>query len=111
MTRQRACIYCRTAFRTASLIAEPVLPAALGGRLALKRATCPDCAARVRGLTDDFLATRFALTVAAMTAKSPRRLAHGRSRPAPDQPSADASPDDWRRAYRAAARPRSSAAT
>src|SRR5258708_39352267 len=104
MTRQRACIYCRKVFRAASLTAEPVLPAALGGRLALKRATCPDCAARVRGLTDDFLATRFALTVAAMTAKSPRRLARGRSRAAPSQPSADASPDDWRRAYRAAAK-------
>ena len=104
MTRQRACIYCRTEFRAAALTAEPVLPAALGGRLALKRATCPDCAARVRELTDDFLATRFALTVAAMAAKSPRRRAHGRARPAPGQPSADASPDDWRRAYRAAAK-------
>ena len=104
MTRRRACIYCCKAFKAASLTAEPVLPTALGGRLALKRATCHDCAARVRGLTDDFLATRFAFTVAAMTAKSPRRRAHGRSRPAPGQPSADASPDDWRRAYRAAAK-------
>jgi hypothetical protein len=96
MTRQRACIYCRTEFRAAALTAEPVLPAALGGRLALKRATCPDCAARVRELTDDFLATRFALTAGAMTGKRPRRRVEARS--------ADASPDDWRRAYRAAAK-------
>jgi HNH endonuclease len=96
MTCQRACIYCRTVFGAATLTAEPVLPAALGGRLALKRAACRDCAARVRELTDDFLATRFALTAGAMTAKRPRRPA--------EAPPADASPDDWRRAYRAAAK-------
>jgi hypothetical protein len=104
MTLQRACIYCRTVFRAAALTAEPVLPAALGGRLALKRATCPDCAARVRELTDDFLATRFALTARAMTAKRPPRLADAQSPSASGSPSADASPDDWRRAYRAAAK-------
>ncbi len=96
MTRQRACIYCRTAFRATALTAEPILPAALGGRLALKRATCPDCAARVRALTDDFLAARFTLTAGAMAAQS-----HGRSG---DAPAADASPDEWRRAYLAAAK-------
>ena len=73
MTRQRACIYCRIAFRATALSAEPVLPAALGGRVALKRATCPACAARVRELTDDFLATRFALD---------RRSPGGQARPA-----------------------------
>src|SRR5262245_33854563 len=69
MTSQRSCIYCRNAFQAAALTAEPVLPAALGGRLALKRAVCPDCAPRVRALTDDFLATRFALTAGAMAAR------------------------------------------
>jgi hypothetical protein len=96
MVRQRACIYCRTVFRATALTAEPVLPAALGGRLALKRATCLTCAARVRELTDDFLATRFALTAGAMAAKRARRPA--------DAPAMDASPDDCRRAYRAAAK-------
>ena len=96
MTRQRACIYCGTVFRAASLTAEPVLPAALGGRIALKRAACPDCAARMRQLTDDFLATRFSLTARAMTGQRPRRES---------QASADdVSRDDWRRASRAAAR-------
>src|SRR5262249_15692388 len=69
MTSQRSCIYCRNAFQAAALTAEPVLPAALGGRLALKRAVCPDCAPRVRALTDAFLATRFALTAGAMAAR------------------------------------------
>jgi hypothetical protein len=96
MTRMRSCIYCRIAFRAAALTAEPVLPAALGGRLALERAACPDCAARVRELTDDFLATRFALTASAAAAQRRRRPADARA--------LDASPDDWRRAYRAAAK-------
>ena len=101
MTRMRSCIYCRIAFRAAALTSAPVLPAALGGRLALERAVCPDCAARVGELTDDFLATRFALTAGAMAARS-RRGSPARA----DRPStaADASPEDWRRAYRAAAK-------
>ena len=100
MTRQRSCIYCRVIFRSAALSDEPVLPAALGGRLALQRAVCADCAARVRELTDDFLATRFALTARAMSASRPRARARG----AAVSPPADASPDDWRRAHRAAAK-------
>jgi HNH endonuclease len=100
MTRQRSCIYCRVTFRSAALTAEPVLPAALGGRLALQRAVCAECAARVRELTDDFLATRFALTAGAMAASRARAGARG----APASPPADASPDDWRRAHRAAAK-------
>jgi len=104
MTRMRSCIYCRIAFRAAALTAEPVLPAALGGRLALERAVCPDCAARVRALTDDFLATRFALTAGIMAARSRRRPAKARvARPTPS-PGVDASPDDWGHAYRAAAK-------
>ena len=100
MTSQRSCIYCRVTFRSAALLAEPVLPAALGGRLALERAVCADCAARVRESTDDFLATRFALTAGAMAAKRPRSRARGAAISAPS----DASPDDWRRAHRAAAK-------
>src|SRR5215470_20113080 len=101
MTRQRCCIYCRVAFRAAALSAEPVLPAALGGRLALERAVCADCAARVRELTDDFLATRFTLTARAVAARS-RARGQVRGVPAHAAEAADASPDDWRRAYRAA---------
>jgi hypothetical protein len=96
MTRQRGCVYCRTAFSVTTLIAEPVLPAALGGRISLKRATCPACAARVRQATDDFLATRFALTAGAMAARRAPRAGHA---PAPVP-----SPADWRHASRAAAR-------
>jgi len=96
MTRQRPCVYCRTAFKVTALVAEPVLPAALGGRISLKRATCQACAARVRQLTDDFLATRFALTAGAMTAKRAARAGHA---PAPVP-----SPADWRHASRAAAK-------
>jgi len=101
MTRQRACIYCSIVFRATALTAEPVLPAALGGRLALERAACADCARRVRGLTDDFLATRFAFTV--MAARDARRLADAHASVS-DAPAVDASADDWRRAYRAAAK-------
>ena len=36
MTRRRACIYCLTEFRAVALTAEPVVPAALGGRLLLE---------------------------------------------------------------------------
>src|SRR5262245_42752154 len=104
MTRPRSCIYCRVVFRAAALTDEPVLPAALGGRLALTRAVCPDCAARVRALTDDFLATRFALTAGAMVARNRRPPAGARGVPAPASSAADASPDDWRRAYRAASK-------
>lgn len=78
------------------LTAEPVLPVGLGGRLALKRAACTNCASRVRALTDDFLSTRFALTAAAMARK--------RGQCSADTPPADVAPDDWRRAYRAAAK-------
>jgi hypothetical protein len=94
--QQRACVYCRSAFKATTLIAEPVLPAALGGRISLKRATCPACAARVRQLTDDFLATRFALTAGAMAARHAPRTGH--------VPAPDASPADWRHASRAAAK-------
>jgi hypothetical protein len=96
MTSQRACVYCRNAFTATALIAEPVLPAALGGRISLKRAACPACAARVRQATDDFLATRFALTAGAMAARRAPRA--GRA-PAPVPSAAD-----WRHASRAAAR-------
>ena len=101
MRGQRSCIYCRSDFRAAVLTAEPVLPAALGGRLALKRAVCPDCAARVRELTDDFLSTRFALTAAAMAARGRGKVRAGATS---DAPASDASADDWRRAHRAAAK-------
>ena len=104
MTRQRACIYCRIGFRAATLTAEPVLPAGLGGRLALKRAACPECSARILGLTDDFLSTRFALTARAAAATARRRPARARGRTPSDSPAVDASPDDWRRACRAAAK-------
>src|SRR5262245_41651945 len=103
MTSQRSCIYCRVLFRAAALTAEPVLPAALGGRLALERAVCPDCAVRVRELTDDFLATRFALTARAAAARN-RLRAGARSAPPQASRAADASPADWRRAYRAASK-------
>lgn len=101
MARQRSCIYCRVLFQADVLIAEPVLPAALGGRLALKRAVCPDCAKRVRESTDDFLSTRFALTAAAMAARGRRTASIGQ---ASHSSAADASADDWQRAYRAAAK-------
>jgi hypothetical protein len=104
MRHQRACIYCRNAFRPIALTAEPVLPTALGGRLALKRASCADCAARVRGLMDDFLETRFALAARAMAARGRRRPAEGRIGPPSDSAAVDVTPDDWRRAHRAAAR-------
>jgi hypothetical protein len=104
MPRQRACIYCRIAFPTTTLTAEPVLPAGLGGRLALQRAACLECSARIRGLTDDFLSTRFALTARAAAATGRRRPAGARGRTPSDSPAVDASPDDWRRAYRAAAK-------
>src|SRR5262249_54730497 len=94
--RERACIYCRKSFRAAMLTAEPVLPVGLGGRLALKRAACADCATRIRNVTDDFLSTRFALTAAAMTSKRGRRPT--------DAPPADVAPEAWRRAHRAAAK-------
>jgi hypothetical protein len=96
MIRQRACVYCRTAFKVTALMAEPVLPTALGGRISLKRATCQACAAHVRYLTDDFLATRFALTAGAVAAKRAARPGQA-SGPVP-------SPADWRHASRAAAR-------
>ena len=96
MTSQRACVYCRNAFSVTALIAEPVLPAALGGRISLKRATCAACAARVRQLTDDFLATRFALTAGAKAARRAPRA----GRPLAPAPS----PADWRHASRAAAK-------
>jgi len=104
MTSQRSCIYCRNAFQAAALTAEPVLPAALGGRLALKRAVCPDCAPRVRALTDDFLATRFALTAGAMAARRRGGPKGARRGQRSLLPVADASPDDSRHAYRAAAK-------
>lgn len=88
MSRLRPCIYCRTRIRADALAAEPVLPVALGGRLRLERAACPDCSARIRGLTDDFLARRFAPTASLISARGLR------------SPSAA----DWRRAHRAAAR-------
>jgi hypothetical protein len=104
MTRQRSCIYCRIAFRAEALTAEPVLPAALGGRLSLKRAVCPGCVARVRGLTDDFLATRFALTIRAMAARGRRRPIEAQVASTGGSPAFEVSPDDWRRAHRAASK-------
>ncbi|MGH7303553.1 MAG: hypothetical protein ACRELZ_09700, partial [Candidatus Rokuibacteriota bacterium] len=65
---------------------------------------CPDCAARVRELTDDFLSTRFALTTRAMAAGGRRLPPPARVGPTSASSAADASPDDWRRAYRAAAK-------
>lgn len=88
MKRRRPCIYCRTQVRTDALAAEPVLPPALGGRLTLERAACLDCSARIRGLTDDFLASQFAPTASSIAAR-------GLGNP---------SATDWRRAHRAAAR-------
>ena len=104
MTRQRSCIYCRAVSPATALIAEPVLPAALGGRLALERAVCSDCAAQGRELTDDFLATRFALTAGANAAKDRLPRSRARGAPTPTWAAAEPSPDDWRRAYRAAAK-------
>jgi len=100
MTR-RACIYCCREFQGSALAAEPVLPTALGGRLALKRATCSECATRVRRLTDDFLASGFAPVAAAMA----KRVDRG-GPPAATPPASPAgiSPDDWQRAHRAAAK-------
>jgi hypothetical protein len=86
----RPCIYCCREFEATALVAEPILPAALGGRVVLKRAACADCSARVRRLTDDFLASEFAPIA---SARSPRSGA-----------SMVASPDDWRRARLAAAK-------
>jgi len=103
MTRQRSCIYCRATFRASALAAEPVLPAGLGGRLALERAVCSSCAVRVRELTDDFLATRFTLTARAAAARN-RARAGARGAPAQASPPADASPEDWGHAYRAASK-------
>jgi hypothetical protein len=77
-----------------------VLPTALGGRLLLERAACLGCGERVRGLADDFLATRFALTAAAMAAT--RGCSEGRVAPVSDSPAASATAEDWRRAGRAA---------
>jgi len=101
MHRLRACIYCRNKLKASSLTAEPVLPTSLGGQLALKSAACPDCAARIRVPTDDFLSIRFAPTVEAMAA---RRHRGGRPEPPVDRISAPPSADDWRRAHRAAAK-------
>jgi hypothetical protein len=103
MTRGRACIYCLTQFRAATLTAEPVLPAALGGRLLLERAACPDCAARVRERTDDFLSRRFAPTAAA-TAKRSARGARPRASARTPSRSGEPSRNDWRLAHRAAAK-------
>lgn len=89
MTR-RPCIYCYREFEASALAAEPILPAALGGRVVLKRAACAECGARVRRLTDDFLAGEFAPVAAA---RSPRGGA-----------AKVASPDEWRRAHLAAAK-------
>lgn len=89
-TIHRPCIYCCREFETAALAAEPILPAALGGRVVLKHAACADCGARVRRLTDDFLAGEFAPIA---SARSPRSGA-----------STVASPEEWRRAHLAAAK-------
>jgi hypothetical protein len=102
MARQRACIYCRTGFRATHLTAEPVVPTALGGRLLLERAACLGCAERVRGVADDFLATRFALTTAAMATTRGRPGSH--VGPTSDSPVSSASAEEWRRADRAAAK-------
>lgn len=89
MTR-RPCIYCCRDFEAAALAAEPILPAALGGRVVLKRAVCAECGARVRRLTDDFLAGQFAPVVAAKSTRGGATTV--------------ASADDWRRAHLAASR-------
>ena len=96
MARQRTCIYCCSKFAVTALMAEPVLPAGLGGRITLKRASCAACATRVRQLTDDFLATRFALTGGVMATGRPPRAGNAL---APDQ-----SASDWRDVSRAAAK-------
>jgi len=103
MTRGRACIYCLTQFKAAALSAEPVLPAALGGRLLLERAACSDCAARVRELTDDFLSRRFAPTAGAMARRSVRGARPGVSLE-PKSRASEPSRNDWRLAHRAAAK-------
>jgi len=95
---RRPCIYCGREFEACALAAEPILPVALGGRLVLKRAACSECGARVRRLTDDFLAGGFGPVATAMAT---RGRALGATRAAP---SAVGSPDDWRRAHRAAAK-------
>jgi HNH endonuclease len=100
MTRLRACIYCRTEVRAAALAAEPIVPAALGGRLALKRAACPDCAPRVKQLADDFLARQFPPTVTAWTESDAGAASAARVLPS----DARASDADWGRAHRAAAK-------
>ena len=102
MPRGRACIYCLTHFRTATLIAAPVLPAALGGRLLLERAACSDCAGRVKELTDDYLSRRFAPTSAAMARRSVRGARPGAS-VEPKSGASEPSRNDWRLAHRAAA--------
>ena len=102
MTRGRACIYCLTEFRAVALTAEPVVPAALGGRLLLERAACSDCAARARE-NDDFLSGRFAPTTAAM-AGGRRRGARPGARVEPQSRVSEPSRNDWRLAYRAAAK-------
>ena len=89
MTR-RPCIYCCRDFEASALAAEPILPAALGGRVVLKRAVCAECGARVRRLTDDFLAGEFAPVVAAKSTRGGATTV--------------ASADDWRRAHLAAAK-------
>jgi hypothetical protein len=100
MTRLHACIYCTAEVRAATLAAEPIVPAALGGRLALKRATCPDCAPRVKLLTEDFLARKFPPTVTAWSESE----AGTNVDLASEAQAAIASADDWRHAHRAAAR-------
>lgn len=81
------------------------MPAALGGRLALKHAACPDCAPRITASTDDFLAKQFAPTV---TARTLWEAGDGSPDPALDLDSdarvASASAADWRQAHRAAAK-------
>ena len=103
MTRGRACIYCLTTHRIADLGAEPVVPAALGGRLVLEHAACADCAARVRELTDDFLSQRFSPTTEAMARRGATRARRDSSGPRPSATS-ELSPGQWRQANRAAAK-------
>ncbi len=103
MPRGRACIYCLTHLRTATLIAAPVLPAALGGHLLLERAACSDCAVRVKELTDDYLSRRFAPTSAAMARRSVRGARPGAS-VEPKSGASEPSRNDWRLAHRAAAK-------
>src|SRR5437016_12557880 len=102
MTRRRACIYCLTEFRAVALTAEPVVPAALGGRLLLERAACSDCAARARE-NDDFLSGRFAPTTAAM-ARGRRRGARPGARGEPVARVSAPYRKEWRQAPQAYAR-------